>query len=92
MLTIAELTYHGISHNLSLKDNMNNRREFIKTFLAGGVVLAGSGLLSGHVAAGGVNPLLQSNSAAGDAWAQVPEILQRIKPPVTRWHSPRQLA
>jgi polygalacturonase len=57
---------------------MNNRREFLKTFLAGG---AGLFAVPHLVAAGDFETSLFSNLAAQDAWAQVPKILARIKPP-----------
>jgi polygalacturonase len=54
---------------------MNNRREFIKTLLAGGAfALVAPGLLSARALAAG--------AAEDDPWALVPKILQRIKPPV----------
>src|SRR5918912_1946912 len=62
---------------------MTNRREFIKTFLAGGAAaLFVPGWLSGQAHAGEINRSLWSSSVADDAWAQVPKILQRIKSPV----------
>lgn len=49
---------------------MSNRREFIKVLLAGGVATL-------------VLPELSfGQKSSSDAWAQVPEILKRIKPPV----------
>lgn len=66
-----------------MREPVNNRRELIKMFLTGGAVLAVPGALSCRRAATGtLSPARQPNSAADDAWAQVPEILRRIKPPV----------
>ena len=39
------------------------------------------GLLSGETVSGAVNPTLWQNTAAGDPWAEVAEILRRIRPP-----------
>ena len=62
---------------------MTNRREFIKNFLiAGGAAAVTHGLLSGTSAAEVLVHPLWSDSATELAWAQVPEILRRIKPPV----------
>lgn len=49
---------------------MNNRREFLKLSLAGSLTLPGWSALAG------------AEPAALDVWAQVPQILRRIKPPV----------
>jgi len=62
---------------------MTNRREFIKKFLIGGsAVLVTPKLLSAQTITEIVNHNLRSYSTADDAWAQVPLILKRIKPPV----------
>src|SRR5437870_3119502 len=62
---------------------MTNRREFIKKFLIGGsAVLVTPRLLSAHTITEIVNHNLRPYPAADDAWAQVPLILKRIKPPV----------
>jgi polygalacturonase len=60
---------------------MPNRREFLKTSLVGGLLVSGSSLLKAEIG----RPLeMLHGSFAGtpDPWAQVGEILQRIKPPV----------
>src|SRR4051794_6801473 len=60
---------------------MSNRREFIKSFVAGGAVAcAADVLLAGRAAARA--RLLSPLVAPDDPWAQVPVILRRIKPPV----------
>jgi polygalacturonase len=60
------------------KEIMSNRRDFLKTFLAGGAGL----LVTPHlVAAKDFESSFFSNAWAEDAWAQVPQILARIKPP-----------
>ncbi|HEX8398650.1 MAG TPA: twin-arginine translocation signal domain-containing protein, partial [Pyrinomonadaceae bacterium] len=57
---------------------MNNRRDFLKTFLAGGAGL----LVAPHfVKAKDFESSFFSNASAEEAWAQVPQILARIKPP-----------
>jgi polygalacturonase/lysophospholipase L1-like esterase len=63
---------------------MTNRREFIKSFIAGGAaVLLSHHWLTGQVIAAGYDRSLQGVAqVADDPWAQVPGILQRIKPPV----------
>jgi len=61
---------------------MNNRREFIKNFLIVGGAAVTHRLLSGASAAEVLAHALWSDSATELAWAQVPEILKRIKPPV----------
>jgi polygalacturonase/lysophospholipase L1-like esterase len=62
---------------------MSNRREFIKTFIIGGAaVLVAPGWLSGHTLDAEIERSLRRVSETPDAWAQLPEILQRIKPPV----------
>jgi len=59
---------------------MSNRREFIKTLLASGTaMLVTPDWLSGQAFAG---PALWPDSAWDEGWAQVPEILKRIQPPV----------
>lgn len=61
---------------------MTNRRQFVKTLMSGGVVmLMTPEWLTGHGAHGALNPA-RWPGAKDDAWAQVPRILQRIKPPV----------
>jgi polygalacturonase len=60
---------------------MFDRRRFIKTFLGGGSMLfIAPDLFAARTAA---NPPRSSfnDTAAADAWAQVPQILARIKPP-----------
>jgi len=61
---------------------MTNRRDFIKGLLIVGGVTAGSGLVPGTSAADVLAHVLWSRSATDLAWAQLPEILRRIKPPV----------
>jgi polygalacturonase/lysophospholipase L1-like esterase len=64
---------------------MTNRREFIKTVIVGGAaVLVSSRLPGGRALSAGENnhSLRLAQAKAEDAWAQVPGILQRIKPPV----------
>ena len=62
---------------------MSNRREFIKTLLAGGgAIVVAPGLLSGNSITGAVSPALRQNSTADEAWPQAQKILARIKPPV----------
>src|SRR2546423_9392147 len=62
---------------------MSNRREFIKTLLAGGgAIVVAPGLLSGNSITGAVRQALQQNSTADEAWSQAQKILARIKPPV----------
>jgi polygalacturonase len=57
---------------------MTTRRDFLKAFLAGSVAsLVAPRLLIADTVWGNV-----SASPPADAWAQVPEILRRIKPPV----------
>jgi unsaturated rhamnogalacturonyl hydrolase len=62
---------------------MNNRREFVKTLVAGGAAtlllprsFSGQSLLSKAPSASWYD------DAANDPWAEVPKILARIKPPV----------
>jgi polygalacturonase len=62
---------------------MSNRRDFVKTVLAGGA----AALLSRQLASGrrldrAFSTTLFPDNAATDPWAQVPSILKRIKPPV----------
>jgi len=62
---------------------MSDRRDFLKTLLAGGA----SALLVREQACGSAldwtfSPAHFSSDLASDPWAQVPEILRRIKPPV----------
>jgi polygalacturonase len=61
---------------------MTNRRQFIKglVIVSGAAVIPG--LLTGTSAAEVLAQALWSGSATDLAWAQVPEILKRIKPPV----------
>src|SRR5258706_14886781 len=61
---------------------MTNRREFIKNFLIVGGAAVTHRLLSGTSAAEVLAHALSSSSETDLAWAQVPEILKRIKPPV----------
>jgi polygalacturonase/lysophospholipase L1-like esterase len=63
---------------------MTNRREFIKSLIAGGagVLIARDWLTGQVIAVGNSSRAAWQRSAADDAWAQVPGILQRIKPPV----------
>lgn len=64
---------------------MTNRRQFIKGFIAGGAALIVSRhWLTGQLSAasGNGSPQAVRAKVADDAWAQVPGILQRIKPPV----------
>ena len=61
---------------------MKTRRDFLKTFLAGGSAMLIAPTLKGHAAFGHLSHTLFYAYAADDAWAQLPSILQRIKPPV----------
>jgi len=62
---------------------MTNRREFIKQFLVGGAAALVTTRLASAAGFGKViNGSLRSYSFLDDAWAQVPLILKRIKPPV----------
>ncbi|HEX8889404.1 MAG TPA: glycosyl hydrolase family 28 protein [Pyrinomonadaceae bacterium] len=62
---------------------MTNRREFIKQFLVGGAAaLVTTSLASAETVSRVINGSLGSYSSPDDAWAQVPLILKRIKPPV----------
>src|SRR5436853_7262279 len=56
---------------------MSDRRDFLKTFVAGS-----ASLLLMHRLAYGRALASFSDYAANDPWAEVPEILARIKPPV----------
>ena len=61
---------------------MTNRREFIRNLLIGGTTaLVTPDLLSRAVVAE-LYPGLWPCFPSDEAWAQVPEILKRIKPPV----------
>ena len=61
---------------------MTNRREFIKNFLIVGGAAVTHRLLSRTSAAEVLAHALWPGSATDLAWARVPEILKRIKPPV----------
>jgi len=62
---------------------MNKRREFIKSFVAGGAtLLVAPGLLAGQSSYAGIVPSVWTGGAEQDPWAQVPQILKRIKAPV----------
>src|SRR6267154_2744180 len=62
---------------------MSDRRDFLKTFLASGAaVLLTSELASRRTLGSPLLPALWPHSSETDPWAQVPEILARIKPPV----------
>jgi len=59
---------------------MSDRRDFLKGFLAGGAsVLLMREVVNGRAFAGPFSPALSSDY---DPWAQVPDILKRINPPV----------
>lgn len=58
---------------------MSKRRDFLKSFVAGG---AGALLLSRLADGRALGDRLALPCAADDPWAQVPAILSRIKPPV----------
>jgi polygalacturonase/lysophospholipase L1-like esterase len=61
---------------------MTTRRDFLKTFIAGGAAsLVAYRLLAADTAFGNVLPILRADYSAADPWAEVPAILQRIKPP-----------
>ena len=67
------------------RSDMTTRRDFLKTFLAGGAAtLFAPAFLDGLTGRGEVASAAArfDSSAADDAWAQVPEILRRIKPPL----------
>src|SRR5215210_7970570 len=62
---------------------MTNRRQFIKSFIVGGAAVAITpGWLLARSQDAETKRLQQSVAAPDDAWARVPGILQRIKPPV----------
>src|SRR3979411_1069530 len=62
---------------------MSDRRGFLKTFLVGGAaVLLTSELASSRTPEGSLLPDLSRRDPETHPWAQVPEILARIKPPV----------
>ena len=62
---------------------MSNRREFVKSLLVGGAaVLAAPGLLSGASSDARAFAAPWPAGAQADPWAQVPQILRRIKAPV----------
>jgi polygalacturonase len=61
---------------------MTDRREFIKGFLIAGGAAVIPGLLSGVSTAEVLAHGLWSSPASDPAWRQLPEILNRIKPPV----------
>ncbi|MDX6696464.1 MAG: hypothetical protein QOF02_4067, partial [Blastocatellia bacterium] len=61
---------------------MKTRRDFLKTFLAGSGAMLLAPALRGQTAFGSISPALFNAYAADDAWAQLPLILKRIKPPV----------
>lgn len=56
---------------------MKNRREFLKTLLAGGAALSLAPRFTGAFNSN----YLYSDDASARAWAEVPKILARIKPP-----------
>jgi polygalacturonase len=58
---------------------MTERREFLKHMILGGTAALVAPSLSGRDAFGSV--LIQPRAGVADAWAQVPQILKRIKPP-----------
>src|SRR3989442_4246661 len=61
---------------------MTTRRTFIKTFVVGGAAaLVAPRLSSGRATLAETGHSPWSDYAADDVWAQVPKILQRIKPP-----------
>src|SRR5215213_2033567 len=62
---------------------MVHRRTFLKSFLIGGTAsLLAPNLLSGQTLNGQLRPAVWSDFSTADAWAQVPAILRRIKPPI----------
>ena len=62
---------------------MSNRRDFVKTVVAGGAAaLLMRQLASGHPVDRAFPTTLFPDYAAADPWAQLPSILERIKPPV----------
>lgn len=58
---------------------MTDRREFLKHLILGGAAAFYAPTLSARDAFGSVS--IQPRTGAADAWAQVPQILKRIKPP-----------
>ena len=61
---------------------MTDRREFIRNFLTGGAAALAAPTLLPHASAlARVLPAGTWRPAGEDAWAQVPQILRRIKPP-----------
>lgn len=61
---------------------MTNRREFIRNLLIGGTAAFMTAELVSREAVAEVSRGLWPCFSGDDAWAQVPEILKRIKPPV----------
>ena len=62
---------------------MNTRREFVKTLVAGGAVtLLLPRSLTGHSFLNSVASPNWYDEPANEAWAEVPKILARIKPPI----------
>ena len=64
------------------KENMSNRRDFIKKLLIGGTAVFATSELLSRQAVAELNRGLWPRSSGDEAWARVPEILKRIKPPV----------
>ncbi len=60
---------------------MTNRREFVKTFMAGGATALFIPAAS-DIGAAIVRAAARPAHAAANPWAQVPSILKRIKPPI----------
>jgi polygalacturonase len=61
---------------------MTNRREFMKGLLIATGAVATSSIWSGNLTSELVANALRPSSASDSAWAQLPAILRRIKPPV----------
>jgi polygalacturonase len=61
---------------------MSNRRDFIKNILIGGAAVFVTPVLLSRQAVAELYPGLWPRSSGDEAWAQVPEILKRIKPPI----------
>ena len=61
---------------------MSNRRDFIKKLLIGGTAVFVTPELLSRQAVAELNRGLWPRSSGDEAWARVPEILKRIKPPV----------
>jgi len=61
---------------------MSSRRDFIKKLLLGGTAAVVMPELLSREAVAALCPGLWPGSSGDEAWAQVPEILKRIKPPV----------